>query len=562
MKKCVRTWILRHPLLSIFLLALGLRLSAWVLFNLILFQGQFEHPDSLYYHEEGIGQAARWAAGELSLIVYPTYSNIPALFYWLFGPNPVLPELTNVFLSSLIPIVGFYTIRNFSTLCRPAFLGALLLASDPYSIYLSTQLLKEALVLLLLAAVLWGATHPKLSGVFWGSLALGLLVLLRTRLGVPVGVLLSVLLLLRRPYLRSLLTAPCLLVAIYLPSAAIGIWTVSHYTIDYERIVPDVGRLAVFDGDIQPVVQHTEFFDYRPLISPTKLLGKVPLPKAVAYTFGQVRDFLTFPYLWTANNFREGAFALYMLWWYGVLGLLLAAGITSASYLRSALPLLIMGAVLGLGLTLVVSTTSAFVRWRVEAFYPLILAAGLTAAYLPTTKRLFDVLTSGLVLILSSPVWLVVSGLLLTTRHRILFTQKRFGLGNKEFTIYKFVTMLEGSDGCSVRGGADGRITKLGRFLRATALDELPELVNILKGDMSLVGPRPHACWEQIQLEGWNDRYSVKPGLIGLAQYKCHRSDLETKLKYDLEYIKRQSFWFDLKLIFLGVWTSLRREWV
>ena len=121
--------------------------------------------------------------------------------------------------------------------------------------------------------------------------------------------------------------------------------------------------------------------------------------------------------------------------------------------------------------------------------------------------------------------------------------------------------MREGSDGRATTEETDKRITRLGKVLRATALDELPELVNVIKGDMSLVGPRPHAWWEQGD-ERWQARHVVKPGLMGLAQYKCHRSDLETKLKYDLEYIEKQSFWLDLKLIFLGVWTSLKRGWV
>lgn len=109
----------------------------------------------------------------------------------------------------------------------------------------------------------------------------------------------------------------------------------------------------------------------------------------------------------------------------------------------------------------------------------------------------------------------------------------------------------------------DRRVTAIGRFLRATAMDELPQLVNILKGDMSFVGPRALATGElSPSIPGFQERHQIRPGLTGPAQvYAPRDASLEEKFRYDLEYIRTRSFWGDLRLVLLSVWVTLRGRW-
>ncbi len=191
-------------------------------------------------------------------------------------------------------------------------------------------------------------------------------------------------------------------------------------------------------------------------------------------------------------------------------------------------------------------------------------------------KRSFDVFLSGTGILLSSPLWLLIAILIyLEDRGSVFFTQNRVGLGGVLFTAYKFRSMKTNANQVSSELQAsenDPRVTRVGRILRATAMDELPQLINILKGDMSFVGPRAILPTEiEIHQKGKDEtileelfqkRCSVTPGLTGVAQIFLPRDvPREKKFRYDLLYIQKQSFLFDLKLIFLSFWITLRGKW-
>jgi len=143
----------------------------------------------------------------------------------------------------------------------------------------------------------------------------------------------------------------------------------------------------------------------------------------------------------------------------------------------------------------------------------------------------------------------------------VLFRQRRHGFNNNTFSVFKFRTMTVAEDGPVVTQARreDARITRLGRLLRRTSLDELPQLFNVLRGDMSLVGPRPHAVTHNDQyaqsIDGYLGRHRVRPGITGWAQVNGLRGETDTdekmrrRLEYDLYYIEHWSFWFDLRII-------------
>ncbi len=171
-------------------------------------------------------------------------------------------------------------------------------------------------------------------------------------------------------------------------------------------------------------------------------------------------------------------------------------------------------------------------------------------------KRIFDFVVSLFAVILLSPLFLIVSILIIVTDgHPVLFKQERVGKGNKLFTVYKFRTMRNGIGdiATSELNNANEKITKTGRFLRLTSIDELPQLFNILNGTMSLVGPRPliPAEDEIRKLRAEYGVYSVSPGITGYAQIngRDNISD-EKKALLDKEYVEKQSFWFDIQIIF------------
>ncbi|WP_338470963.1 sugar transferase [Niallia sp. XMNu-256] len=180
-------------------------------------------------------------------------------------------------------------------------------------------------------------------------------------------------------------------------------------------------------------------------------------------------------------------------------------------------------------------------------------------------KRPMDFILSLLAIIVLSPVLLVVAILVRTKLGSpVIFRQKRPGLNEKIFTMYKFRTMTDERDGNGELLPDSVRLTKLGRLLRSTSLDELPELFNILKGDMSIVGPRPLAV---IYLPYYNQseklRHTVRPGLTGLAQINGRNTvNWEERFHFDINYIKNISFILDVSIIFKTLLKVFKREGV
>lgn len=184
-------------------------------------------------------------------------------------------------------------------------------------------------------------------------------------------------------------------------------------------------------------------------------------------------------------------------------------------------------------------------------------------------KRLLDILLSGLALIVLSPVLLIVALLVrINLGSPVIFSQERPGKidpktgKEKIFKLYKFRSMTneKGPDGVLLP--KEQRLTKFGKRLRSTSLDELPELLNILKGDMSIVGPRPLLVkYLPLYTEEQRQRHAVRPGLTGYAQAKGRNLiSWEQKFAYDLEYIRKLSFLMDVKVIFLTVRSVFKRE--
>jgi len=170
----------------------------------------------------------------------------------------------------------------------------------------------------------------------------------------------------------------------------------------------------------------------------------------------------------------------------------------------------------------------------------------------------------------SSMLWIIISmAIYIEDGGPVLFADMRVGKDRRLYRHFKFRTMkkeAERTTGPIWSTKEDRRIIKVGRFLRATAIDELPQLINILKGDMSFVGPRPER--EHFvnkftkEIPGYQRRFCIRPGLTGMAQvYGKHDSLPEKKLKYDLEYIDRQSVPLDLKLIFLSFLITSKAGW-
>ena len=179
-------------------------------------------------------------------------------------------------------------------------------------------------------------------------------------------------------------------------------------------------------------------------------------------------------------------------------------------------------------------------------------------------KRLFDFAVALIALIIASPVLLVVALLVrIKLGSPVLFRQERPGLDCSIFTMYKFRTMLAQTH--DAQGNIlpdDKRLTPFGLKLRATSLDELPELLNVLKGDMSLVGPRPLMVkYLDRYSPEQNRRHAVKPGLTGWAQIHG-RNNLtwEQKFDYDVWYVDHQSFWLDIKILLLTAWQVVTRK--
>jgi lipopolysaccharide/colanic/teichoic acid biosynthesis glycosyltransferase len=192
-------------------------------------------------------------------------------------------------------------------------------------------------------------------------------------------------------------------------------------------------------------------------------------------------------------------------------------------------------------------------------------------------KRLFDIFLSSIGIIGSSPLWILfASAIKFEDRGPIFYAQERVGKNGRIFKVLKFRSMIPDAEkhtGAVQAVENDPRVTKVGRILRAAAMDELPQLINILKGDMSFVGPRSlrpkekevHGNPDETRIEdipGYKERLTVMPGLTGIAQVYLPGEALRSeKFQYDLQYIKNQSFLLDLKLIFLSFWITFRGKW-
>jgi putative colanic acid biosynthesis UDP-glucose lipid carrier transferase len=181
-------------------------------------------------------------------------------------------------------------------------------------------------------------------------------------------------------------------------------------------------------------------------------------------------------------------------------------------------------------------------------------------------KRVSDLFLASLILLLASPIMLVVAlGVALTMPGSIIFKQRRYGLDGREITVYKFRSMLSSDDSNNVVQAKrdDSRIPPFGRFIRRYSLDELPQLVNVVQGRMSLVGPRPHAVAHNEEyrrlIKGYMIRHKVAPGITGLAQIRGHRGETRTveqmraRVESDLEYLRRWSLGLDLRIIGLTI---------
>ena len=178
-------------------------------------------------------------------------------------------------------------------------------------------------------------------------------------------------------------------------------------------------------------------------------------------------------------------------------------------------------------------------------------------------KRLLDLILSCIALICLSPILLIVAILVrVKLGSPVIFKQKRPGKYEKIFTLYKFRTMTDKKDEKGNLLPDSQRLTKFGKFLRSTSLDELPELINIIKGDMSIVGPRPQLVRDMLFMtDEQRKRHSVRQGLTGRAQANGRNNiTWEDKLNYDLEYIQNITFIGDLKLILKTVLKVFRKD--
>jgi putative colanic acid biosynthesis UDP-glucose lipid carrier transferase len=193
--------------------------------------------------------------------------------------------------------------------------------------------------------------------------------------------------------------------------------------------------------------------------------------------------------------------------------------------------------------------------------------------YRGVTKRLTDIVLSVLILLLFLPLLLLIAILVkVSSPGPIIFKQRRYGLDGQEIGVYKFRTMTVTEDGADIRQASktDSRVTRIGGALRRTSLDELPQLINVLQGRMSLVGPRPHAVAHNEEyrklIKGYMVRHKVLPGITGLAQVNGCRGEtsqleeMEARVNYDLDYLRRWTPMLDIKIILLTALRLFRDE--
>lgn len=178
-------------------------------------------------------------------------------------------------------------------------------------------------------------------------------------------------------------------------------------------------------------------------------------------------------------------------------------------------------------------------------------------------NRTCDVIGAGIAMVLTAPLMLVSVILIhLEGGGKAIYRQSRVGLGGTEFQMLKLRTMIHGSDPVGVGtivGRDDPRVTRIGRFLRRTSLDELPNLINVLRGEMALVGPRPTI---PAQVAGYTDRqkrrHEVRPGITGWAQVQGRAGiPWEERIELDIEYVERRSLLLDLRILWKTIWLTV-----
>lgn len=178
-------------------------------------------------------------------------------------------------------------------------------------------------------------------------------------------------------------------------------------------------------------------------------------------------------------------------------------------------------------------------------------------------KRSFDLLVALLLLVIFMPILALVAVLVRVYLGKpVLFTQVRPGLGGCPFALYKFRTMTDANDGEGRLLSDDARLTRFGLFLRRTSLDELPQLFNVLRGDISLVGPRP-LLMDYLPLYSAEQarRHEVRPGITGWAQVNGRNTiSWEEKFKLDVWYVDNRSFWLDIKILWLTIGKVMKRD--
>ncbi len=184
-------------------------------------------------------------------------------------------------------------------------------------------------------------------------------------------------------------------------------------------------------------------------------------------------------------------------------------------------------------------------------------------------KRGMDIVVSGIGLIIVSPIMLLTAILIkIDSPGKVLFMQERIGKDGKVFKIAKFRSMCTGAEhtGTGVYSGKnDARVTRVGKFIRATSIDELPQLYNILKGDMSLIGPRPPLTYHPWTIDKYTEEqmhmFDVRPGITGWAQIHGRKSvEWNKRIELNIWYVRHISFWLDLKIFFMTFLKVLRND--
>jgi lipopolysaccharide/colanic/teichoic acid biosynthesis glycosyltransferase len=212
-----------------------------------------------------------------------------------------------------------------------------------------------------------------------------------------------------------------------------------------------------------------------------------------------------------------------------------------------------------------------------DTFVIQVLSPVLPPVPVPRGKRALDILLAGAGLVLSSPLWMIIAAAIkLEDGGPVFFSQARAGEGGRAFRVWKFRSMIPDAErhvGAVQAIEDDPRVTRVGRAMRATAMDELPQLWSIFIGDMSFVGPRALRPGEievlgDGRLEaledvpGYEHRARVRPGLTGIAQIYAPRDvPRRHKFRYDKLYVERQSFWLDVRLIATSFWITFRGRW-